>query len=121
MRLDTANEGDVDFFPLSEYSAEGSHVHGGSGSLVVEEVSEPELELEEEESRWIGEEELGSFEMNVPTESKPSRHPGRGRRRCEPEAVLLQMGFQLLSPTLHPITKMKTWTRKCARCYRWWR
>lgn len=31
------------------------------------------------------------------------------------------MGFQLLSPTLHPITKMKTWTRKCARCYRWWR
>lgn len=45
-------------------------MHGGSGSLVVEEAAEPEPE----ESRWIGEEELGSFEMNVPTESKPSRN-----------------------------------------------
>lgn len=103
-------------------------MHGGSGSLVVEEAAEPEPE----ESRWIGEEELGSFEMNVPTESKPSRNhvvcctgnssiqvgDGGGVNR---RPVLLQMGFQLLSPTLHPITKMKTWTRKCARCYRWWR
>ncbi|OAO17769.1 RNA-binding protein nob1 [Blastocystis sp. ATCC 50177/Nand II] len=114
-RLDTANEGDVDFFPLSEYSAEGSHVHGGSGSLVVEEAAEPEPE----ESRWIGEEELGSFEMNVPTESKPSRnHVVCCTGNSSIQAVLLQMGFQLLSPTLHPITKMKTWTRKCARCYR---
>lgn len=47
-------------------------MHGGSGSLVVEEAAEPDPEPEE--SRWIGEEELGSFEMNVPTESKPSRN-----------------------------------------------
>lgn len=55
-------------------------MHGGSGSLVVEEAEEAEeAEVTEaadkEESHWIGEEDLGSFEMNVPMEpNKPAKN-----------------------------------------------
>ena len=55
-------------FPMTDYAADGSHVHGGSGSLVVEEG-------EESSAMWIGEEELSSFETNVPDEAvKPIKN-----------------------------------------------
>lgn len=53
---------------MTDYAADGSHVHGGSGSLVVEEG-------EESSAMWIGEEELSSFETNVPDEAvKPIKN-----------------------------------------------
>lgn len=119
----SANETDV-FPPLQEPQG-SSHVNGGSGSLLVDGPCE---QISEE--GWVDSELLSSFDVNVPADSTTpikdhvmcctDNHTIQVKLLycCNMKSVLLQMGFQLLSLDLKPITKLRVWTRKCSICFK---
>ena len=97
------------FHPLPN----GSHVDGGSGSLVVEPA------VDDEYGNWVGSEELGTFDKNLPETVQPIENPiAVCTGNTVVQSILLQMGFQLISLEGNPITKLKIWTRKCSLCFR---
>ncbi|KAK8815847.1 hypothetical protein WA538_004970 [Blastocystis sp. DL] len=88
--------------PLQKHQG-SSHVYGGSGSLVVK------GEEEDCADDWVDASSLSSFSKNVPVESN---RPVKDHVVCctgnpAVQRVLLQMGFQLLSMELQPITKLR--------------
>ena len=100
-------------------------MNGGSGSLLVDGPCE-----EVSEEGWGDSELLSSFDVNVPVDTTiPIKDhvmcctdnqtiQVSSFCSCNAKSVLLQMGFQLLSLDLKPITKLRVWTRKCSICFK---
>ncbi|KAK8794037.1 hypothetical protein WA171_003164, partial [Blastocystis sp. BT1] len=106
---------EIDVFPPLQEPQGTSHVNGGSGSLLVDGPCE-----EVSEEGWVDSELLSSFDVNVPVDTTI---PIKDHVMCctdnqTIQSVLLQMGFQLLSLDLKPITKLRVWTRKCSICFK---